>query len=73
MTGIAALTTRELDVARLVARGLTNGEIAAALVVSLSTVKTHLSNAQCKLGARNRVEVAAWVWADCASRRRDER
>jgi DNA-binding NarL/FixJ family response regulator len=56
------LTDRELDVVRLVALGRTNAEIAAGLFVSLSTVKTHLSSVQLKLGARNRVEIAAWAW-----------
>ncbi|MEU9024163.1 response regulator transcription factor [Actinomadura sp. NPDC048394] len=56
------LTERELDVVRLVARGRTNEEIAGELFVSLSTVKTHLGSVQRKLGARNRVEVAAWAW-----------
>ncbi|MDQ0957458.1 DNA-binding NarL/FixJ family response regulator [Streptomyces sp. B4I13] len=56
------LTERELDVVRLVALGRTNAEIAAGLYVSLSTVKTHLSSVQLKLGARNRVEIAAWAW-----------
>ncbi|WP_416985121.1 response regulator [Streptomyces sp. T028] len=56
------LTDRELDVVRLVALGRTNAEIAAELYVSLSTVKTHLSSVQLKLGARNRVEIAAWAW-----------
>ncbi|WP_371663966.1 response regulator [Streptomyces sp. NBC_00280] len=56
------LTDRELDVVRLVALGRTNAEIAAALFVSLSTVKTHLSSVQVKLAARNRVEIAAWAW-----------
>jgi DNA-binding NarL/FixJ family response regulator len=56
------LTDRELDVVRLVALGHTNAEIAAALYVSLSTVKTHLAGVQLKLAARNRVEIAAWAW-----------
>ncbi len=56
------LSPRELDVARSVARGRTNAEIAAELFVSLSTVKTHLANIQAKLDARNRVEIAAWAW-----------
>jgi DNA-binding NarL/FixJ family response regulator len=58
----SVLTERELDVVRAVARGRTNAEIAGDLFVSLSTVKTHLAHAQAKLGARNRVEVAAWAW-----------
>jgi DNA-binding CsgD family transcriptional regulator len=41
---------------------LTNTEIAGELFVALSTVKTHLAAAQAKLGARNRVEIAAWAW-----------
>ncbi|MEK6442947.1 response regulator transcription factor [Pseudonocardia sp. T1-2H] len=57
-----ALSPRELDVVRAVARGRTNNEIAAELFVSLSTVKTHLANVHTKLDARNRVEVAAWAW-----------
>jgi DNA-binding NarL/FixJ family response regulator len=56
------LSPRELEVVGAVARGRTNAEIAAELFVSLSTVKTHLTNVQSKLSARNRVEIAAWAW-----------
>ncbi|MFH8533958.1 response regulator [Streptomyces tendae] len=56
------LSPQELKVVRLVARGRTNNEIATALVLSLSTVKSHLSRIQEKLSARNRVEIAAWAW-----------
>jgi DNA-binding NarL/FixJ family response regulator len=56
------LTARELDVVLAVARGGTNAEIANALTVTLSTVKSHLSRAQAKLGARNRTEIAIWAW-----------
>ena len=56
------LTDRELDVVRATARGLTNTEIGTELYLSLSTVKTHLAAVQAKIGARNRVEVAAWSW-----------
>ncbi|NJP99490.1 response regulator [Streptomyces zingiberis] len=56
------LSPRERDVAGLVARGLTNAEIASALTITAGTVKTHLGNIQGKLGARNRVEIAAWAW-----------
>jgi DNA-binding NarL/FixJ family response regulator len=57
-----ALTDREIDVVRAVARGRTNHEIAGDLFVAVSTVKTHLAAAQAKLGVRNRVEVASWAW-----------
>jgi len=56
------LTARELDVVKLAARGRTNSEIGAELFMSLSTVKTHLASVQSKIGARNRVETAAWAW-----------
>jgi DNA-binding NarL/FixJ family response regulator len=56
------LSERELDIVRGVARGRTNQEIAAELFISLSTVKTHITRVQNKLGVRNRVEIAAWVW-----------
>ena len=55
------LSERELDVARAVARGLGNQEIAAELFISLSTVKTHLTSIQTKLRLRNRVQIAIWV------------
>ena len=57
-----ALSHREIEVVRAIARGRTNQEIAAELFISLSTVKSHLSGIQRKLGARNRVEIAAWAW-----------
>jgi len=56
------LTERERDVVKAAARGLTNTEIGTELYLSLSTVKTHLAAVQAKIGARNRVEVAAWAW-----------
>ncbi|MET9690912.1 response regulator transcription factor [Streptomyces sp. NPDC006514] len=56
------LTERELDIVRLVARGLTNAEIGAELFISAGTAKTHIANVQAKLGARNRVGIAAWAW-----------
>lgn len=59
---ISPLTDREEDVLREVATGRTNAEIAEALFISLSTVKTHLGSLQDKVGARNRVELAAWAW-----------
>jgi DNA-binding NarL/FixJ family response regulator len=61
--GVAALTDRERDVARAVAAGGTNAEIAAQLSISAGTVKTHVASIQAKLGVRNRVGVAARMWA----------
>lgn len=58
----AELTGRETQVVRAVARGLTNAEIGAELVISLSTVKTHLNVVQRKLAVRNRTEIAIWAW-----------
>jgi DNA-binding NarL/FixJ family response regulator len=56
------LTPREMDIARAVARGRTNAELAAELAISVSTVKTHLTGIQRKVGARNRTEIAIWAW-----------
>ncbi|OIJ96030.1 response regulator [Streptomyces colonosanans] len=59
-----ALTERETEIARLVAKGLTNAEIGAELFISAGTAKTHIANVQRKLEARNRVGIAAWVWGN---------
>ena len=59
---VAPLTEREEEVLVTVALGRTNAEIADALCISLSTVKTHLASLMSKLGARNRVELAMWAY-----------
>jgi DNA-binding NarL/FixJ family response regulator len=59
---LSALTVREVDVLRLVARGLTNDDIAGRLSVSPVTVKTHVNRILAKLGAETRAQVVVQAY-----------
>jgi DNA-binding NarL/FixJ family response regulator len=56
------LTNREREVTALVARGLSNDEIAAHMVISPLTAKTHISRAMTKLGARDRAQLVVFAY-----------
>ncbi|HZO29181.1 MAG TPA: helix-turn-helix transcriptional regulator, partial [Chloroflexota bacterium] len=58
---LAPLTRREREVAALVARGMTNRQIAAELVIAEDTAANHVRHIRARLGLRSRVQVAVWA------------
>ena len=59
--GSAGLTSREWEIAGLVAEGLSNREIAGRLVISKRTVDAHIEHIYSKLGVSSRVQLASWL------------
>jgi DNA-binding NarL/FixJ family response regulator len=59
---MGSLTNREREVVALVAHGLSNDDIAEAMVLSPTTAKTHVSRAMIKLGARDRAQLVVFAY-----------
>jgi len=62
LRGLQALTEREREIAALVATGLSNDQIAARLVLSPATIKTHVNRAMVKVGARDRAQLVVFAY-----------
>jgi DNA-binding CsgD family transcriptional regulator len=60
-TSRGPFTRRQREIAELIAQGLTNGQIAARIVVSRGTVGNHIGHMLRRLGVNNRAQIAAWV------------
>jgi DNA-binding NarL/FixJ family response regulator len=58
---VPPLTRRQVEIARLIAAGMSNDEIGRALVLTTGTVGNHVGHILRRLGAKNRAQVAAWV------------
>jgi NarL family two-component system response regulator LiaR len=65
------LSERELEVLRLIADGMGNGEIAQRLVISEKTVKSHVSNILSKLHVADRTQAAVYAWREGVMRREE--
>ncbi|MEM7332277.1 MAG: response regulator transcription factor [Chloroflexota bacterium] len=65
------LTERELEILQLVAKGLSNAEIAEKLFVTVKTVRSHMSNILSKLHLRDRTQAAVYAWREGIVRRQE--
>ena len=59
---VELLTSRETEIVRMLSRGMSNAEIAEALFIETSTVKSHLGRAMTKIGTRDRLQTVVWAY-----------